>query len=74
VRSGLWRGFQMVKNSENSRPFTNRMFVRCPSVLPMAVERAAAQRLMTSSEYVRRSVIERLAADGIDLAQIAGAA
>jgi hypothetical protein len=50
------------------------MFVRCPSVLPMAVERAAAQRLMTSSEYVRRSVIERLAADGIDLAQIAGAA
>jgi hypothetical protein len=64
----------MAKNSENSGLFTNRMFVRCPSVLPLAVERAAAQRLMTSSEYVRRSVIERLAADGIDLAQIAGAA
>jgi hypothetical protein len=30
--------------------------------------------LMTSSEYVRRSVIERLATDGIDLAQITGAA
>jgi hypothetical protein len=30
--------------------------------------------LMTSSEYVRHSVIERLTADGIDLEQIAGAA
>ena len=38
------------------------------------VGKSQAYGLMTSSEYVRRSVIERLAADGIDLAQIAGAA
>jgi hypothetical protein len=49
------------------------MFVRCPSTLPLAVERAAAQNLMTSSEYVRRSVIERLKADGIDPTAMAGA-
>jgi len=49
------------------------MFVRCPSSLPLAVERAAARQLMTSSEYIRRSVIERLKADGIDPSQMAGA-
>ena len=64
----------MAKNSENSGLFTNRMFVRCPSSLPLAVERAAARHLMTSSEYIRRSIIERLATDGIDPAQLAGAA
>jgi hypothetical protein len=63
-----------MAGSENSGLFTNRMFVRCPSTLPLAVERAAAQNLMTSSEYVRRSVIERLKADGIDPASMAGAA
>jgi hypothetical protein len=54
------------KNTENSRLFTERMFVRCPPAFPLAIERAAAQRLMTSSEYIRRSVFERLRADGID--------
>jgi hypothetical protein len=63
-----------MADSENSGLFTNRMFVRCPSTLPLAVERAAARNLMTSSEYVRRSVIERLKADGIDPASMAGAA
>jgi hypothetical protein len=63
-----------MADSENSGLFTNRMFVRCPSTLPLAVERAAARQLMTSSEYVRRSVIDRLKADGIDPAQLAGAA
>jgi hypothetical protein len=63
-----------MADSENSGLFTNRMFVRCPSTLPLAVERAAARQLMTSSEYVRRSVIDRLKADGIDPASMAGAA
>jgi hypothetical protein len=35
--------------------------------LPPAIERAAAQNLMTASEYVRRSVIDRLKADGVKL-------
>jgi hypothetical protein len=61
-----------LRKSENY--FTGNLQIRCPKVLPVAIEKAAAQRLMTSSEYVRRSVIERLKADGIDLAQLAGAA
>ena len=46
--------------------FTDILRVRCPPILPPAIDRAAAQNLMTASEYVRRSVIERLKADGID--------
>jgi hypothetical protein len=47
--------------------FTDVLQVRCPPVLPPAIERAAAQNLMTASEYVRRSVIDRLKADGVKL-------
>ena len=47
--------------------FTDTLQIRCPSVLPPAIERAAAQNLMTASEYVRRSVIDRLKADGVNL-------
>jgi hypothetical protein len=46
--------------------FTGNLQIRCPKTLPVAIEKAAAQRLMTASEYVRRSVIDRLKADGID--------
>jgi hypothetical protein len=63
----------MAENS-GSRMFDSRLFVRCPSVLPLAVERAAVSQCMTPSEYIRRSVFERLKADGIDPAQLAGAA
>ena len=54
--------------SETARPsrFTRNLYVRCPAVLPPAVETAAQRQCMTSSEYVRRSVIDRLKADGID--------
>jgi hypothetical protein len=57
--------------SEGCTRFTDRMFVRCPASLPPAIDRAAAQNLMTASEYVRRSVIDRLRADGIDPVQVA---
>lgn len=46
--------------------FTGNLQIRCPKTLPVAIEKAAAQHLMTASEYVRRSVIDRLKADGID--------
>jgi hypothetical protein len=66
----------MNKARAQSRPhstarFTERLLVRCPASLPPAIDRAAANNLMTSSEYVRRSVIARLKADGIDLAYLA---
>jgi hypothetical protein len=46
--------------------FTGNLQIRCPKTLPVAIEKAASRHLMTSSEYVRRSVIDRLKADGID--------
>jgi hypothetical protein len=57
------------KHSDNSTRFTERVFVRCPASLPDAIDRAASRNLMTSSDYVRRSIVERLQADGIDPAQ-----
>ncbi len=54
--------------------FTRNLYVRCPAVLPPAVETAAQRQCMTSSEYVRRSVVERLSADGFDVSLLAGAA
>ena len=62
-----------LRNSDNSARFTQRVLVRCPASLPPAIDRAAAKNLMTASEYVRRSVIDRLKADGIDPAQFAAA-
>ena len=53
-------------SSDNGARFTERVLIRCPASLPPAIQRAAAKNLMTSSEYVRRSVIDRLKADGIE--------
>jgi hypothetical protein len=50
--------------------FPDSLRIRCPASLPTAIDLAAAKNLMTSSEYVRRSVIDRLRADGIDPAQL----
>jgi hypothetical protein len=51
---------------DESTRFTNSLRIRCPASLPVAIDTAAARNLMTASEYVRRSVIDRLRADGID--------
>ena len=66
----------MTEVADQSRPhssarFTERLLVRCPASLPPAIDRAAAKNSMTSSDYVRRSVIDRLKGDGIDLAYLA---
>jgi hypothetical protein len=47
--------------------FSDTLQVRCPSILPPAIQRAASLNLMTSSEYVRRCIIDRLKADGVKL-------
>jgi hypothetical protein len=54
---------------DDSIRFTDSLRVRCPPSLPLAIDVAAARALMTASEYVRRSVIDRLKADGIDPSQ-----
>lgn len=63
----------MTTEAAHTRPsrFTSNLYVRCPAVLPAAVESAAQRLCMTASEYVRRSVVERLSADGFNPAQIA---
>jgi hypothetical protein len=62
------------KYSDDSTRFTERLFVRCPASLPDAIDRAASRNLMTSSEYVRRCIVDRLHAEGIDPAQLVSAA
>ena len=47
---------------------------RAPESLSDAIDAAASKHLQSKSEYLRRSFIDRMRADGIDLAQIAGAA
>jgi hypothetical protein len=58
-----------LRKPDDAARFTDSLRVRCPASLPAAIDTAAARNLMTASEYVRRSVIERLRADGIDPAQ-----
>jgi hypothetical protein len=59
-------GTQPVVGARESVRFTNNLRIRCPASLPSAIDKAAAKNLMTSAEYVRRSVIDRLRSDGID--------
>ena len=49
------------------------LHVLAPRSLTAAVKAAAARELTTNSEYVRRAVIERLRADGIDPTQFGSA-
>jgi hypothetical protein len=64
-------GLALRKSPDDAARFTDSLRIRCPASLPVAIDTAAARKLMTASEYVRRCVIERLEADGIDLATIA---
>ena len=59
-------GLALSKPFKDASRFTATFRVRCPPSLPAAIDAAAARNLMTASEYVRRSVIARLKADGID--------
>ena len=58
-------GARLSTTGESLR-FTNNLRIRCPASLPAAIDKAAAKNLMTSAEYVRRSVINKLRADGVD--------
>jgi hypothetical protein len=47
--------------------FPNLLQARCPKTLPRIIERAAQSQCMTASEYIRRSVVERLLHDGFKI-------
>ncbi len=54
--------------------FDMEIRARCPASLINAADKAAAKNLMSTSEYVRRCVFDRLKADGIEVDHLAGAA
>jgi hypothetical protein len=62
----------LAENEPKPGRFPKLLQARCPKTLPPLIERAAQSQCMTPSEYIRRSVFERLKADGIDPTQLAG--
>jgi hypothetical protein len=52
---------------------TKLLQFRAPESLSEAIDAAAKRELQTKSEYVRRSVVDRLRADGIDPSRLATA-
>lgn len=68
-------GEQPAPARRQSAPrFPSVIRLRVPASLPAFVDRAAERSMMTSSQYIRESVINQLRADGIDLAQAVDAA
>jgi uncharacterized protein with beta-barrel porin domain len=59
---------------DHAPKFQKLMQFRAPGSLSDAIDAAAAKHLQSKSEYIRRSVIERMRADGIALDHLAGAA
>ena len=47
--------------------FTGTLKTRCPPSLLPLIDRAAAGKMMTASEYTRRAVIAQLEADGVEV-------
>jgi hypothetical protein len=65
--------YRMSAESKPGR-FPELLRVRCPRPLPALIERTAERQCMSPSEYIRRSLFERLRADGVDPTELAGAA
>ena len=53
----------------DEKRFSGTLKVRCPARITPLIDRAAQRKCMTPSEYIRRSVLDRLEADGFDLAE-----
>jgi hypothetical protein len=66
-------GLALRKSTDAASRFTDSIRIRCPASLPVAIDKAASRHLMSSSEYIRRSVIDRLVSEGIEVAQVGGA-
>lgn len=57
--------------SDAETRFTETIKVRCPPRLPSLVDAAAERKCTTISDYIRRAVVEKLEADGIDTGVLA---
>lgn len=59
---------------DHAAKFEKLVQFRVPESFSDAIDCAAHSHLQSKSEYVRRSVISRLEADGVDVRKLAGAA
>ncbi|MDH2402018.1 hypothetical protein QCM77_18935 [Bradyrhizobium sp. SSUT18] len=64
---------QSKKSEHPPRRYTDQLKLRVQPALTKALDLAAASQFTTPSEYVRRSLVDRLRADGVDLQQFARA-
>jgi hypothetical protein len=62
-----------MKNEHTNR-FDRLLQIRAPESLSIAIDSAAGQRFQSKSDYIRSAVVDRLRADGVDVARLAGAA
>lgn len=53
---------------ERSDHFSRLLQIRAPEFLAAALDRAADKRLTSRSDYIRVALLDRLKADGIELA------
>jgi hypothetical protein len=57
-----------------SVPFDKILQIRAPETLTDALDAAARKRMVNRSDYIRVALLDRLKADGIDPASMAGSA
>ncbi len=56
--------------ARNSLKFDAKMTVGMPASISRAVDQVSARLMMSPSEYIRRSIIERMATDGVDVVKL----
>ena len=60
-----------MTSNNPEKAMTETIKVRCPPRLPSLVDAAAERKCTTISDYIRRAVVEKLEADGIDTGVLA---
>jgi hypothetical protein len=59
---------------KHERPAYDAILQRTPKSFANALDEAADSRMMSRSDFVRATLVDRLKADGVDVARLAGAA
>jgi hypothetical protein len=65
IDNGANAGASKLDVRHKSSRFSHSLRIRCPATPILAVDQAAERGLTTSSEYIRRAVIDHLKADGL---------
>jgi hypothetical protein len=56
----------MPLTAESSSCFGEVVHFRCPAILPSVVKRAAEQKMVSASAYMRQAIANQLKRDGVD--------